>query len=263
MRPALVAVFVALLAVLPCRGRAPLPPPPGPQRLGPLDAVVVGRVVAFEDQDIEASPRPKAEKITYRVAVVTVTQGLIGAKDKQTVRVGFIVGAGVEIGQDGLFYLSKHHQEKFFVLPGFWDFTDRKNSAFDDELKTAQFAAKALAKPLEGLKSNDAVERLMTTAVLLYHYRSPRKGVTKTEPIPAQESKLILTTLAELDWALPHRHGQPSPLQLFRMLGQTPKDGWDAQKYNDPAELERAARAWLTDHAASYRIQRFGPAANK
>ena len=81
MRPALVAVFVSLLAILPCRGRAPLPPPPGPQRLGPLDAVVVGRVVAFEDQDIEASPYPKAEKITYRVAVVTVTQGSLASSD--------------------------------------------------------------------------------------------------------------------------------------------------------------------------------------
>jgi hypothetical protein len=263
MRRALAAVFVGLLAVLPCRGRAPLPPPPGPQRLGPLDAVVVGRVVAFEDQDIEASPYPKAEKTTYRVALVTVTQGLIGAKDKQTVRVGFVVPPKLELGQDGLFYMSKHHEEKFFVLPGFFDFTDRKDSTFDDELKTGQLAAKALAKPLEGLKSKAAEERLMTAAVLLYRYRSPRQGVTKTEPIPAQESKLILTALSELDWALPRRHGQPPPLQLFNMLGQTPTDGWDAQKYKDLPELERAARAWLTNHAATYRIQRFAPASNE
>jgi len=32
---------------------------------------------------------------------------------------------------------------------------------------------------------------------------------------------------------------------------------------DDPAELERAARAWLTDHAATYRIQRFAPVSNK
>src|SRR5262249_39809536 len=86
-------------------------------------------------------------------------------------------------------------------------FTDRKNSTFDDKLKMGQFAAKALAKPLEGLKSRSAEERLMTTAVLLYRYRWPRQGVTKTEPIPAQESKLILTTLAELDWASLRRLG--------------------------------------------------------
>src|SRR5207244_1780508 len=147
------------VAEVPCRGDVALPPS-GPQRLAYVDALVLGRVTGFEDQDVQASPYPKAPKVTYRVALVTVTEGLIGAKEKQTIRVAFVVPqpggvrlgrspAKLEVGQDGLFYMSKHHEEKFFVLPTFFDFTDRKNPNFDGEVKVGQLAAKAVATPLQ------------------------------------------------------------------------------------------------------------------
>jgi len=267
MRAALTIAFFGIVAVLPCRADVALPQP-GPQRLGHVDALVFGRVTGFEDQDVEALPYSKGPKVTYRIAVVTVTEGLIGAKAKETIRVGFVVPqpgqprfprypVKLEVGQDGLLYLSKHHEQKFFVMPMFFDFTDRKNPNFDAEIKVGRLAAKALAKPLEGLKSKDAEERSTTAAVLLYRYRSPRQGASKTEAIPAEESKLILTALSEMDWNLQGGRVQPSAFQLFNMLGATPKDGWDAQKYKDVQELQRAARAWLTEHADAYRIQRF------
>jgi hypothetical protein len=144
-------------------------------------------------------------------------------------------------------------------MPWLFGVTDPKDPAFDEEMRLARKTGKALAKPLEGLKSKDADERIFTANVLLFRYRTPRPGLTKTEPIPADESKLLLTALAEADWKgpVPPRSGQLAPFQLFYMLGLTPKDGWNPGKFNTYDEQRDAARAWLTEHARTYRVQRF------
>src|SRR5438876_6184694 len=106
-------------------------PQPGPVRTAQADAVVVGRVVALEDKDVQV------QSITYRIAVVNVTETIKGAKE-QMVRVGFVPppvapnpgGVPVPIrrpgfnpqyavGQDGLFFLSKGPDGKFYTTSGF------------------------------------------------------------------------------------------------------------------------------------------------
>ena len=59
-------------------------------RLAQADVVFVGRVVALEPMDDEASQIPGGPKITYRIAVVQVTESIFGLKkDAQQVRIGF------------------------------------------------------------------------------------------------------------------------------------------------------------------------------
>ncbi len=56
------------------------------------DAVFVGRVVALERMDIEATQVPGTAKVKYRVAVVQVTESIFGLKkDAQQVRVAFVM----------------------------------------------------------------------------------------------------------------------------------------------------------------------------
>src|SRR4051794_11379729 len=72
------------------RGDA-IPWPTGPTKIAPADAIVVGQVVGFEDQDLQAKVAPNATgKLTYRVAILQVTETLKGDAKQKAVRVGFI-----------------------------------------------------------------------------------------------------------------------------------------------------------------------------
>src|SRR5262249_48916742 len=111
------------LAVLasggPARAIAIALPPPGPERAAQAAAIIVGRVVAPEDKDVQVGG------VTYRIAAVSVTEAIKGTKEKQ-VRVGFIPqpqggdqvpirpgrrpfpgNVQYTVGQDGLFFLQK------------------------------------------------------------------------------------------------------------------------------------------------------------
>src|SRR6516162_447515 len=111
---------------------------------------------------------------------------------------------------------------------------------------------------MAGLKSKDAQERLMTAGLLIARYRTPQPGAAKTEPIDGEESKLILTILADADWSQPFRFGQMSPQQMFGQLNLTKEDGWvPPQNIRTPQDYGNAARTWLREHANTYRIKRF------
>ena len=94
-------------------------PPAGPQRVINADAVVVGKVVGIEPQDVMVM------NVTYRVAVVKVDDAIRGAKDAKQVRVAFIPppanppklirpgfrGVQLAVGNTGMFILKKHEKE--------------------------------------------------------------------------------------------------------------------------------------------------------
>jgi hypothetical protein len=262
-------------------------PQPGPLRLAQADAALVGRVLALEDQDVDAIPAPGATaKVKYRVALIKVSETLKGLdkKDKDTVRIAFFAPAApqpvqpgrpvirpgirrpmltLQAGQEGLFYVKKHPTESFYVAEGPYSFTNAENKEnFTKEVQQAKTAVKLLANPKAGLKSKDAKDRLLTAGLLLSQYRQWTAPNPKTEPIDAEESKLILTAIAEGDWNQPFRFGEMSPMQLFNQLGLTEKDGWKPpQQVRNPQDYPNAAREWLREHRDSYRIQRVVPAA--
>jgi hypothetical protein len=270
-------------------------------RLAPVDVVVVGRVVAFEPMDVEATPAPNQGKVNYRIAVVQVTEAIQGVKkDVQTIRVGFVAqgnvapggingGAGgvqilpavqpaiqpvppggfgrrpyygpmqLQMGQDGIFMLSKHHKENFYLAPNFTSFINRQNNPnFDNEVKTTKQITKVMENPMAALKGEDAQERTMAAAYLITKYRTNTTGQpTKQEPISVEESKLILNALAKGDWTV-GRFNQaiPSSFELFNQLGLTAKDGYNPQNIRNQQDIVQAMQKWLTDNSDKYVIQK-------
>src|SRR5262245_13759981 len=123
--------LAVLASGVPARALAiALPVVQGPARVAQAEAIVVGRVVALEDKDV------KVGEMMYRIAVVQVTEVIKGTKE-QMVKVGFVAppvnqpnpnpvpvpirpgrrpgfgGPQYQIGQDGMFFLSKGPEGKF------------------------------------------------------------------------------------------------------------------------------------------------------
>jgi len=253
-----------LIATLPALAMMPAPQPI-PQRVGRADVVVIGKVVAIEDRTVSVEQFAGAkDKIQYGVAVIEVSEGLVGAKAKSKVRVGYIPppppnpggpavvrkfrGYVPTVGQEACFILTKHPVGDFYE-PGLYNVID-KNAKEVDQVKRC---AKLLVDTDAGLKSEDATDRLLTVGLLLSRYRSTKfgSGATKSEPIDAAQSKQILEALSKADWT------QREPLTYFYSLGLTPQDGWTPPK--DAKEQATAAQKWLKDNAAKYRIQKLVP----
>jgi hypothetical protein len=283
---ALVAPVCLLIAgtAVPARALVIAPPPPGPQKMGQADTVVVGRVMAILDKDVQAAPAPgAAQTIAYRIAIVRVTDALKGAQGKETIRVGWPAppqgaqpnpggpvrppigrprfGVNLEVGADGLFYLTKHHKEDFYTLPMYYSFSSSQNPKFKEEVETARKTIKLLADPIKALKSTDAQERLLAASAMITKYRTPRPGAARTQPIPAEESKLILAALQQADWKQPNRFGETNAMQLFNQLGITQADGWTPPRpqpgRNYQEDFANAAQEWLRRNRDTYRIQGF------
>jgi hypothetical protein len=282
------ACVLAIGSTVPARALV-VAPPPGPQQVGQADTVIVGRVMAIEDKDVAASPvKGSPQKANYRVAVVRVGENIKGAEGKEMIRVawiapqapqpgnpnvpqvrpirpGFRGGIALNVGQDGMFYLKKHHEQKFYTMVNpFGSFIPSENNPnFNQEVEKARKTVKLLAEPVKGLKSANAEDRLLAAGLLITRYRTQEGPRVKTEAIPAEESKLILKVLADADWnPQGGRFNQMNALNLFQQLGLTAKDGWN-QPQPQPGQqnylqvLNDAARTWLRENQNTYRIQRF------
>jgi hypothetical protein len=279
---------LAGLAVLvpagPARALVPAPAPL-PDRVALAECVVVGQVIALEEKTVPARPHPgAAEKSDYKVAVVKIADAFRGAKGLTHLRIGFVPpslvppgGGGrpplsgrfrppeLSVGQEACFFLTPHFEETFYVLPMYYDLLARENNpTFAKDVALVKRCARLLDDPTGGLKSRDAEERLLAAALLLARYRTPRPGSQPpfaTEPIDAEQSRLILRTLAEADWTKVDPETRLSALQLFYRLGLRPEDGWvpprPAPGPNPAQEVHAAAKQWLKANAATYRIQRF------
>src|SRR5262249_42709721 len=67
-----------------------MPTKPGPNRIALNDVIVVGRVMGMEDMDVKVpvAPNVKAD-VTWRIAIVGVTEVVKGKKELKQIRVGF------------------------------------------------------------------------------------------------------------------------------------------------------------------------------
>lgn len=266
-------------------------------RLLQSDAILVGRVVAIEPMDVEATPGPGQPKVTYRVAVIQVTEAIVGLKpDAKMVRVGFIaqpnnlppnqgniqilpaiqpvppgqpfpgrrpyignIQLNLQVGQDGLFALAKHHKENFYVAPNATNFIPRANNAnFDNEVRTAKQLSRAMADPIAALKAEDKQDRYLAAAILITRYRSNTLGVPmKSVPIDAEESKLILKALQGGDWTVGRFNASvPNPFELFNQLQINQKDGYNPPNNRDQAIIATAMQKWLDENNGKYIIQK-------
>lgn len=289
-RVASVALVLGLAGVVSARAMM-IAPQPILQRVATSDGVVVGKVTSIEEKSTSAAQFPMApNKIEYKVAVVKVEKAFGNIKKGAEVRVGFIApipvvnpGPGVirpnirrrpdvqlAKDQEVCLFLNKHFEADFYVAPAYFSVITRtkdNKAAFEKDVAEVECCSRLLADPMSGLEAKKADDRLATVALLLTRYQSVRPystGTPKKEPIPAGESKAILTTLAEADWTEQPPTGprpiaifgwQTQPRSLFFRLGLTAKDGWTPPE--DQKKLPDAAKKWLRDNADSYRIQCF------
>lgn len=265
-------------------------PRPGPDRLTGADVVLLGRVVGFEPQDVEATPAKNIpQKVIYRIAIVQVTEAIRGLKKgEKQIRVAFPApqvnapGAGVpmiqplpvrrpgfrpgfggtmqlQMGQEGLFMIAKHHEGKFFLSPNYGQFVQRQNNAnFDNEVKTVRKLATFLDNPKAALKAKDAEDRFLAATMLVSQYRTARAFPIEQVPIDAEESKLILLALADGNWNMNRPMGgmTPNPFQVFYQLGVTPQDGWKQPNARNQQEIADAMKTWLKENASKFRIKK-------
>lgn len=278
----ILATGLALTATpSPAHALVPLTAPPLPERVALADLIALGKVTALEDMLVEASPLVKipgvAKKVSYRIAIVAIDKPLLGTEDGKRVRVGFMPpaendgkpGRGaarfarveLKAGQEGCFFLRKHADEPFYVVQAAYDVVDKaKTKEFDKEIAQVKRCVRLLAEVDAGLQSKQADDRLLTAALLIYRYRTPRhvyRGTPKTEPIDAAQSKQILAALVEANWNAKEAAAAPQPLSLFLRLGLTAQDGWKPPDVL--AEVAPAARKWLREHGGTYRIRRYLP----
>lgn len=260
-----------------------------PERVVRSDFIVSGRVVALEPKDVEAVLSTELPyMVDYRIAVVKVKEVLRGNQEVKQVRLGFLSPdqdrkvdkAGKDIsrispyffqsftvGQDGLFFLRKHHQGDFYeTIQPFGGFYDSANGPrFTTTVEDVRRLNQVMEAPREALKAENMTNRFVTATMLIHHYRlSWLKGRKPRETaVDAEESKLLLKTLAEADWqdvneAITPTKYPPHPYRVFMQLGVTKSDGYEPPaKATEVRETLEYTHKWLRNNQEQYRIKRF------
>ncbi len=182
-----VAAILLLMAWLPLvRAGFPRPEPPIPQRVALADCVIVGQVTSVPEDPVHAFALPKiagAPKVPHQMAVVRIDSVVVGAKDLQELRVGFVTpppsprrqpGFHWSVGQQGCFFLRKHPDESFWVLQADYDMLDKgRDKDYERRLALVRRCSKLIKDVEASLTAPDAEDRLLTAGMLILRYRTP------------------------------------------------------------------------------------------
>jgi len=258
----LAACGVALLAGHARADRIAIALTPAQQALQ-ADAIVVGKVVEWEAESPDVS-KVFGDSNTLKVASIKVTDGLFGTNGVTHVRVAVpsrnVPGPLLQQDQEGCFALKKHPSGTFYMTIPFGNPLLMSDKNYADQLAIVRKVAAARAEPMKALKGAD---RELAACVLVQSYRHmpDRYSQMKNgDPIPADESRLILETLANMKWGQGDNTGIGNASATFNALRLTEADGW---AYPKPVQgqdfnklMEAAATKWLEDHATTYRIHR-------
>lgn len=250
------------------------------QQVFKADLVVIGKVVSLEADLVEAVPYPNNPKIGHQVGSIKIADGLLGAKGLTHARVGFIprlvdpnaerfkrgyrgVDHNLTVEQEGCFFLQKHPDADFYTQIPFGSMLNKKIESYEKELENLKKVVKILDEPMTALKATAVADRQLAACALITRYRSRyalSDQMQSSEAIPAEESKLIMQTLAGMEWNKFNPDGISNLNNVFHQIGLTANDGWvepkpkNGQDYNKI--MGEAVAKWLKDHAETYRIQR-------
>ena len=291
------ACAILLVSVAPAKAlRVAIPNRTPAQQAMTAEVIVVGKVVEIEKELTKATSHPSVkEKIDYHVGVVKISESIQGAKGLTTIRVGWqptprLGGPGGNLepaiqpaiqpirrppfqqpqaslteGQEGCFFLTKHHDGDFYVLQQFGSPLDKKSADFDKQLSSVKKLLKTYEDPKSALKAKDAADRQFAAIMLVQKYRTypqvntPNVKVAQ-EGIDAEESKLILQTLSEMEWNKVDANGM-SLQNVWYQIGVQPKDGWVQPKFVQGQDFNKimgeAVAKWLKENAEKYRVQRY------
>jgi hypothetical protein len=268
----LVALAFGALALPAMAGSIAADALPLPNRVVGADAIVVGKVTAFEAATVMAPSYPGAkDKVEFKVAVITITDGLVAPKGAKTIRLGFVPPPPMvainpppflpTVGLEGCFFLTRNGDD-LFVAPGQLNFIDKKTPSFEKDLALIQRCVKILEDPNAALKGKNAEDRFLAAGMLVARYSTRKTPNAKAEPIDAEQSKLILEALAAADWTPKTDFTQLTPMMVLGRLPLTEKDGW-APTSREPKAYAAYAQQWVKDHVGTYRIQKFVAEAGK
>lgn len=239
-----------------------------------VDVVVVGKITGAEAREVEASSGYGRAKLKFSIFKLEVSEVIKGTKEAFHLRVGLgytHLDQKLRVGSEGCFFLTKNPEKDFHMLlyGGFLDKSavkveERSRQGYEKDVALARRCVKLLADPDAGLKSRDARERFLTAFLLVNDWnlrllRTSRKDV-KPEPVPAEQSKLILQGLAELDlakakdpeWKISHH-------DLYSMKLDKASDKVWRDMFWSPARIQ----GWLKENADKARVQRLVPVRRK
>jgi len=271
LRSLLVAVALVALALLARADRmAPIAKPA--ERALRCPVIVTGKVTAIEKDTVEASSYPgAANKLVYTIAVVKVETALAGADGVTHIKVGFPTTRRYDTklteGQEGMFFLAKHYEAAFHVVPYMTPPVDAKAPSYKDDVAAVKKMLATVADPAKALKAEKADDRFNAAVAIVYRLRTLPEGTYKgadTVSLTADESRPILRALTEGAWKAT-RAGDPglNGYGAFAMLGLIEADGWKApaaEAGKDYVELTRAAYVkWLDGPGKDYRIKKLVP----
>jgi hypothetical protein len=271
----IVVVGLAVAAAGPTRAGGLLPPAPIPERVSLADAVIVGKVTGFGDKLVSAPRYPGGDTAQWQVALIRIDDAIVGGEGLKEIKVGFIPPANPDglsdptqrgfgqltLDEEGVFFLVRRPDGPFYVAQDAYAFIEKLDHRFDKARDEVKRCARLLADPRSALKSKSAEDRFLTAALLVTRYRAPRLGapVAGTEQVDAEESKLILQTLADADWSIRIASGvsaaRMEPQRTFMTLDLQAADGW--KQPEDYDEYPAAAKKWLKEHAATYRLRKY------
>jgi len=263
---------------------APLPHRTPARQATQADVIVVGKVNQIEKEFSEATPNPgDMTKVIYHIAVVNISEGILGAKGLTSIRVGWqplqvnpqganiprkgIPEATLTEGQEGVFFLLKHHEGDFYILIRYGQPLDKKAPDYESQLQSVKKIVKVIEDPVASLKAKEAGDRLFASAVLLHKYRTYVQTGGKMpveQNIPAEQSKLILSAIAEAPWGKSEFYegiqiGAPGLFQMLRV--QANQFGFDPPKSMLGQDYQMAygeyVKKWIKQNGDAYRIQRW------
>jgi hypothetical protein len=243
--------------------------PPNPvQRALLADTVVVGKVTSIEKEPVEVEEG--GQKTAFKIGVVKIESALLGAANTTHIKVGVPAGrpgrgltATLEENQEGVFFLTKHPSGQFHTFNWRTGPVPTNDENYKAVVANVKKALAVVADPVKALKAEKAEDRSFAAVAVIFKNRSQVGDVEmKNEKMSAEESKLILQSLAEANWAKADPT-LPAPLQAMYLLALTPEDGWNPPKAEPGKDFNEVMQAafvkWLDGPGKDYRINKLVP----
>jgi hypothetical protein len=170
----------------------------------------------------------------------------------------------LNVEQSGVFFLTRHPGGEFYTITPMMAPLNARIDNYKSQADLVEKAAAALTDPMKALGAEKAADRFLAAAVLLSRYRGfPEDGrETELQKVPADESKLILKSIADADWKQAGENA-PGAMQLFFQLGLNPESGFTPPHAQPGADYTSVVKdafvKWLAGPGTDYRIEKIVP----
>jgi hypothetical protein len=258
---------------------APMAAAPAPiVRAMNAQVVVVGKVQSFEADTVDAEPYPGSQKVAHRVALVKVSDALLGAKGLTHLKVGWVHvtpspnpkanrgTVSLPDGFEGCLYLRKHPAADFYTFDYMSQPLDAKAQQFEQEVASAKKMFLAATDPVKALKAEKADDRYLAAAYLLTRYTTRPAGKAEEVPVPADERGLLYDAILATNWAA-EPNGAPAPAYLVTRLVQNRPGGFRPKPFTGTGDYNAVMKAefksWVAGDGATFELKKFLPQPGK